>query len=84
MGSSVNFCVKWDAFEANTSSSFNELRENSEFFDVTLCCDNGIDIIPAHKVILAACSPLFRKILSQQENFILRDHVVISSNYRDL
>ena len=68
MESSVSFCVKWDAFEANTSSCFNELRENSEFFDVTLCCDNGIDIIPAHKVILAACSPLFRKILSRQKN----------------
>ena len=44
-----------------------EFNENSEFFDVTLCCDNGIDIIPAHKVILAACSPLFQNILSCQE-----------------
>ena len=68
MGSSENLCVKWDAFEANISKSFNEFRENSLFFDVTLCCDNGIDIIPAHKVILAACSPLFRKILSHREN----------------
>ena len=41
MGSSENFCVKWDAFEANISTSFNELRENSELFDATLCCDNG-------------------------------------------
>ena len=68
MGSSDNFCVKWDTFEANISTSFKEIRENLEFFDVTLCCDNGIDIIPAHKVILAACSPLFRKILSRQRN----------------
>ena len=68
MGSSANLRVKWDAFEANISKSFNEFRENSLFFDVTLCCDNGVDIIPAHKVILAACSPLFRKIISRQEN----------------
>jgi len=35
---------------------------------VTLCCDNGVDIVQAHKVILAACSPLFRKILSRQKS----------------
>jgi len=35
---------------------------------VTLCCDNGVDVVQAHKVILAACSPLFRKILSRQKS----------------
>jgi len=68
MGSSDNFCLRWNDFESNISTSFRELREDSEFFDVTLCCDNGTDIVPAHKVILAACSPLFRKILSRQKN----------------
>jgi len=68
MGSSDSFCAKWDCFEANIITSFNDFREHSEFFDITLCCDNGIDTIPAHKVILAGCSPLFRNILSHQEN----------------
>merc|ERR1719232_1549636 len=68
MGLTDNYCLKWDNFESNISSSFRELREDSEFFDVTLCCDNGTDIVQAHKVILAACSPLFRKILSNQNN----------------
>jgi len=68
MGSSDNFCLRWNDFEQNISTSFRELREDSEFFDVSLCCDNGIDVIPAHKVILAACSPLFRKILSRQKS----------------
>merc|ERR1711997_499011 len=67
-GSSDNFCLRWNDFESNISTSFRELRDDSEFFDVTLCCDNGTDIVPAHKVILAACSPLFRKILSRQKN----------------
>merc|ERR1711936_988878 len=67
MGSD-NFCLRWNDFESNISTSFRELREDSEFFDVTLCCDNGTDVVPAHKVILAACSPLFRKILSRQKN----------------
>lgn len=64
MGSSDNFCLRWNDFESNISSSFQELRQNSEFFDVTLCCDNGKDIVQAHKVILASCSPFFRQILS--------------------
>merc|ERR1719362_1331078 len=68
MGSQDNFCLRWNDFESNISTSFRELRDDSEFFDVTLCCDNGTDIVPAHKVILAACSPLFRKILSRQKN----------------
>ena len=62
------FFFRWNDFESNISTSFRELRDDSEFFDVTLCCDNGSDIVPAHKVILAACSPLFRKILSRQKN----------------
>ena len=68
MGSSDEFCLRWNSYESNISSSFRELREDSEFFDVTLCCDNGIDIVQAHKVILAACSPFFRDILSHQKN----------------
>ena len=68
MGSSEDFCLRWNSFESNISSSFQELREDSEFFDVTLCCDNGVDIVQAHKVILAACSPFFRKILSHQKS----------------
>jgi len=63
MGTSDNFCLRWNDFETNISTSFRELRRDSEFFDVTLCCDNGSDRVPAHKVILAACSPLFRRIL---------------------
>jgi hypothetical protein len=68
MGSSEKFCLRWNSYESNISSSFRELREDSEFFDVTLCCDNGIDIVQAHKVILAACSPFFQKILSHQKS----------------
>ena len=68
MGSSDNFCLRWNDFESNISSSFKELREDSELFDITLCCDNGIDLVHAHKVILAACSPFFRKILRHQKH----------------
>lgn len=68
MGTSDNFCLRWNDFETNISSSFRELRRDSEFFDVTLCCDNGTDRVGAHKVILAACSPFFRRILGHNAN----------------
>ena len=69
MGSSSdNFSLRWNDFESSMGTSFRELRNDSEFFDVTLCCGNGVDTVPAHKVILAACSPLFRRILSYQKN----------------
>ena len=34
------FCLKWNDFEHNVSSAFNAIREEKDFFDVTLVCDN--------------------------------------------
>lgn len=56
---------RWNDFESNLGSSFVDLRQNQEFFDVTLSCDHGDEQVQAHKVVLAACSPFFRKILSR-------------------
>jgi len=60
------FCLKWNDFEANISTAFRELREDKDFFDVTLACDD--DQIQAHKVILSACSPFFRTILKKNNH----------------
>jgi len=58
---SEKFCLRWNDFESNISSAFRELREDKDFFDVTLACDD--EQIQAHKVILSACSPFFRSVL---------------------
>ena len=42
------FCVRWTDFESNISVAFKELREEKDFFDVTLVCNEGQ--IQAHKV----------------------------------
>jgi len=55
------FCLRWNDFENNISSAFRELRDDKDFFDVTLACDD--EQILAHKVILSACSPFFRNVL---------------------
>merc|ERR1712025_1021662 len=60
------FCLRWNDFETNVSSAFRELRDDKDFFDVTLACDN--DQIQAHKVILSACSPFFRNILRRNSH----------------
>lgn len=39
------------------------MRRKSLFFDVTLCCDNGLDRVQAHKLVLASCSTFFRRVL---------------------
>ena len=57
------FCLRWNDFEKNISTSFSELRDDKDFFDVTLACDNNQ--IQAHKVILSACSSFFRSVLKK-------------------
>jgi len=64
--SKEKFCLKWNDFESNISEAFRELREDKDFFDVTLACDD--DQIQAHKVILSACSPFFRKVLRRNKH----------------
>jgi len=63
---SEKFCLRWNDFESNISTAFRELREDKDFFDVTLACDD--DQIEAHKVILSACSPFFKTILKRNRH----------------
>jgi len=61
MTSSEKFCLRWNDFESNISVAFREIREEKDFFDVTLSV--GDRQVQAHKIILSACSPFFRGIL---------------------
>jgi len=62
MASSEKFCLRWNDFEANISGAFREIRDEKDFFDVTLACEDDSQL-QAHKVILSACSPFFRTVL---------------------
>jgi len=66
MSSTEKFCLRWNDFESNISEAFRELREEKDFFNVTLACDD--DQLQAHKVILSACSPFFRTILKRNKH----------------
>jgi len=63
MSSNEKFCLSWSNFEGNISSAFYDLKSENDFTDVTLAC---VDYqIEAHKVILAASSQFFKRILKK-------------------
>ena len=67
MGSSKKVYLQCNDFHNNTSSSFSHMRKAQEFCDVTLVCD-GDHKVEAHKVILAASSSFFSKLLKQNNH----------------
>ena len=61
MASTDSFCLQWNEFGSSLTKSLRSIRSERDFFDVTLACEDNQ--IFAHKLILAASSPFFRKIL---------------------
>ena len=64
---SEKLCFQWNDFKENVNSAFGRLRSDKEFTDVTLACEDGQQV-EAHKVILAASSPFFEKILQKNKH----------------
>ena len=64
---SEKLCLQWNDFHENVNSAFGRLRDDKEFTDVTLACEDG-QHLEAHKVILAASSPFFEKILQRNKH----------------
>ena len=67
MTSSEKFCLKWNDFQHNIVSSYNDLRKDSDFADVTLVCDEDQQI-EAHRIILTASSEFFRTVLKRNKS----------------
>ena len=64
---SEKLCLQWNDFQENIKSVFGNLREDNDFADVTLACEDGQQV-EAHKVILAASSPFFQKLLGRNKH----------------
>lgn len=73
--SEQQYSLKWNDFQTSILSSFRHLRDEEDFVDVTLACDQRS--FTAHKMVLSACSPYFRKLLKanpcEHPIVILRD-----------
>ena len=61
---SEKFFLKWNDFHTNVFSSYNDLRKDSDFSDVTLVCKEDKQV-EAHRIILTACSPFFKSVLKR-------------------
>lgn len=57
-GSPQQFCLRWNNYQSNLASSFDQLLQTESFVDVTLACEG--QSLKAHKVVLSACSPYFQ------------------------
>ena len=64
---SEKFCLQWSNFRNNASSAFQDLREDKDFTDVTLVCEDGQQM-DVHKVILVSASPFFKNILKTNKH----------------
>ena len=67
MSSSEKFCLKWNDFQHNIATAFHGLREESDFSDVTLVCEED-QKVEAHRIVLSACSPFFRALLKRNHH----------------
>ena len=64
---SKNVLIKWDNFNTAVIKSFDSLRKEEDFCDVTLVSDDEVHI-SAHKVVLSSCSPFFKNILKKTKH----------------
>lgn len=73
--SEQQYSLRWNDFHSSILSSFRRLRDEEDFVDVTLACEGCS--FTAHKVVLSACSPYFRRLLKanpcEHPIVILRD-----------
>ena len=59
--------LQWSDFKDDLAGAFGILREDNDFADVTLACEDGKQF-EAHKVILATSSPFFQNILKRNKH----------------
>ena len=63
---SDKLCLRWNNFESKISSAFKDLRQEGEFLDVTLACED--EQLQTHRLALSACSPIFKSVLCRNKH----------------
>ena len=69
------FSLKWNDFSSNVHKSFQNLRKEEDFFDITLVGDDSKHVT-AHKLVLASSSEYFRRIFSNNKKYF-QSHAMI-------
>ena len=79
------FSLKWNDFTANVKESFQNLRNEEDFFDITLVGDD-YKHVTAHKLVLSSCSEYFMNVFSNNKKHF-QSHAMIcleGLNHADL
>ena len=66
-GNDEKLCLQWNNFGDNIRSSFGELKEDKDFTDVTLACEDGQQV-ESHKTVLIASRPFFSNLLRRNKH----------------
>lgn len=69
---------RWREHPQSVVSTFKSLRDEEDFIDVTLACNSRQ--FNAHKVVLSACSPYFRKLLKVSKKCLTPDFICAIGN----
>ena len=78
MGAVVNeeaFCLKWNDFHTSLTSSFLELRAESDLLDVTIVCEG--QAVKAHRLVLSGSSGVFRQMFRTNGGLVNKTEPVI-------
>ena len=67
MSNSEKLCLQWNEFQSVIGSAFADLREDKDFTDVTLACEDGTQI-EVHKLVLVSSSPFFKDLLKRNKH----------------
>ena len=62
-----DLCLQWNDFKQNISATFENLRKQPDFTDVSLACEDG-QMVEAHRIILVASSPVFQSMLRRSNH----------------
>ena len=77
---SEKLCLQWNDFQENVKVAFRYLRGDETFTDMTLACEDGQQV-EVHKVILAASSLFFKKLLERNKHLHPLIYNVVKRRY---
>ena len=69
------FSLKWNDFSSNVHKSFQNLRREEDFFNITLVGDDSKHVT-AHKLVLASSSEYFKNFFSNNKKYF-QSHAMI-------
>lgn len=81
MSADQHYSLRWNNYQRHLVTAFDSLLSTQDFVDVTLGCEGKK--LPAHKMLLSACSPYFKDLL--KDNVCGHPIIVLRDvNYSDM